>query len=76
MKTIADYRRGEFKRLIDSIRSDAEQLPILELHRALRQEIRAAQDEAFDVVTQERARFRAQLYADVLSERQNTITRR
>lgn len=76
MFTHTDYRRGEFKRLIDSIRSDAEQLPSQELHRALRQELRAAQDDTFDVVTQERARFRAQLYADVLSKRQSNIARR
>jgi len=76
MEPVKTLHRGEFLRLLDSIKRDAELLSTPELQQALRTEIAASGDGAFDFLTQERAAFRARLYAETLAQRQTQIPRR
>jgi len=76
MTSVKTMGKGEFERLLESIKSAAQQLSTRELHQALKAEIAASADDSFDLVTQERAAFRARLYADTLAQRQSQIARR
>jgi len=76
MTSVKTLGRGEFERLLESIKNDAQQLSTRELHQALLAEIAASRDDSFDIVTQERAAFRARLYDDTLAQRQPQISRR
>jgi len=76
MTSVKTQGRGEFERLLESIKNDAQQLSSRELHQALLAEIADLRDDSLDLMTQERAVFRARLYADTLAQRQSQISRR